>query len=171
MQRGTPVIVTGSCHLRIEPGGNITVHTPLSCFLLSLPAFTRKHGFPPTKFLHVSQNILPVKKKNCPCKDVFLSSIHTVPVFVCSVNSPLKDVHVIHRRRHFTTVFYFRNLFLLLLLYVSTRLELDLMETVISPVCVCVFLFLSLACSCDSLSDHCIRFSGNLQDSPHAPWT
>lgn len=28
----TPVIVTGSCHLRIEPGGNITVHTQLSCF-------------------------------------------------------------------------------------------------------------------------------------------
>lgn len=64
MQRGTPVLVTGSCHLRIEPGGNITVHTlPLPCFLLSLPAFTRKHGFPPTEFLHVSRNILLRKKK------------------------------------------------------------------------------------------------------------
>lgn len=76
MQRGTPVIVTGSCHLRIEPGGNITVHTPLSCFLLSLPAFTRKHGFPPTKFLHVSQNILPVKKKLSMQRCVFVKYTH-----------------------------------------------------------------------------------------------
>lgn len=64
IQRAKAVIVTGSCHLRIEPGGNITVHTPLACFLLPLPAFTRKHAFPPTKFLHVSWNIFPLEKKN-----------------------------------------------------------------------------------------------------------
>lgn len=38
MQGGTPVIVTGCCHLRIEPGGNITVRTWLlvSCSLCQL---------------------------------------------------------------------------------------------------------------------------------------
>lgn len=34
--------------------------------------------------------------KTSPRKDVFLSSVHTVPVSVCTLNSPLKDVHVIH---------------------------------------------------------------------------
>lgn len=75
-----------------------------------------------------------------PRKDAFLSSVHTVPVFVCSVNSPQKDV--LH-------VFYFRTRFLLLLLRVSTRLQLDLMETVISPVCVSARLCYSLAWLCD----------------------
>lgn len=93
MQGGTPVIVTGSCHLRIEPGGNITVHTPLSCFLLSLPAFTRKHGFPPTKFLHIPQNILPVKKKN---KKKKLKSVQRC-VFVkcthCSSSCLFQSIH------------------------------------------------------------------------------
>lgn len=31
-----------------------------------------------------------------PCKDVFLSSTHTVPAFVCPVNSSLKNAHVFH---------------------------------------------------------------------------
>lgn len=34
--------------------------------------------------------------------------------------------------------------------------------------CLCVHLCYSLAWVCDS--DHCIRFSGHLQESPHAPW-
>lgn len=90
MQGGTQMIVTGCCHLRIEPGGSITVHTPLSCFLLSLQTFTRKDQIPacPKTFC----------QWNSPHEDVFLSNIHTVLVSVCSVNSQLKDVHVIHRR-------------------------------------------------------------------------
>lgn len=108
-------------------------------------------------------SILPVKKKKTQVHNMFLSSVHTVLVFVCSVNSWLKDAHVIHRRRgHFTAMFHFRTLFILLLFYVRTRLWLDIM---------CVCLCFSSARLCDSLSDHCIRFSGNLQDSPHAPQT
>lgn len=142
IQRVTAVIVTGSCHLRIEPGGNITVHTPLACFLLPLPAFTRKHTFPPTKFLHVSWNIFPLEKKKkneSPCKGVFFSSVHTVPDFLCSVSSPLKDEHVIlRRRRHFTTTFYFRALFPSLFWRVGTRLLPDLMDiSCVFSVCLC----------------------------------
>lgn len=104
MQRGTPVMVTGSCHLRIEPGGDITVHTLLSCFLLSLPAFTRKHGFPPTKFLHVSQNILPVKKLKSMQRCVFVkcthcSSFHLLSQFTskrCTCNSQKKKTFYYH---------------------------------------------------------------------------
>lgn len=69
------------------------------------------------------------KGKKSPCKDVFLVGVHTVPVIVCSVYSPLTDKHVIHRRsRHFTAMFCFRTQFLLWLLHVSTHLQLDLME-------------------------------------------
>lgn len=139
---------THSAPLFSAPFASVHKKTRFSSY--QIPACLTKHFF-------------QKEKKGSPCKDVFLSSVHTVPVFACSFNSPLKDVHVIHRRRHFTTMFYFRTLFLLLLLHVSTRFQLDLMETAISVTCVC--LCYSLAWLCDSVSDHCIRFSGNLQDS------
>lgn len=89
MQRGKPLMVTGSCHLRIEPRGNITEHTSLNCFLLL--TLTRKHGFPSSELLHTLKHF--ASKKTGHAK-TFLSS---VPVSVCSVYSPLRDVCVIHR--------------------------------------------------------------------------
>lgn len=60
----------------------------------------KKTQFSSYQTRHVLQNILPVKNQS-PCKDVFsLSSVHSVPVFVCS-HSPQKDVHVIHRHVDF----------------------------------------------------------------------
>lgn len=101
---------------------------------------------------------------------MFLVGVHTVPVFVSWVSSPLKDKHVIHRRsRHFTAMFCFRTRFLLLLLRVSTRLQLDLMESVISAVCLCLCYFVAWVAA--STSDHYIRFSGDHPVLPHAPWT
>lgn len=140
------MIVTGSCHLRIEPPGNITVCTLLSCFLLSLPAFTRKHGFPPTKILHVLQNISPVKNQS-PRKDVFLSTVHSVPVCClfgftskrCTCNS--------QTRRHFPAMFYF--CFCRCFLYVSTHPKHHHGEPGILSMCAFV-LFTSLVC--DSLT-------------------
>lgn len=65
MRGGTPAIVTGCCHLRIEPGGNIAVHTRLPCLLLSLPAFKGKNTVsPPTQFqLSLTKHFASHKKK------------------------------------------------------------------------------------------------------------
>lgn len=67
-------------------------------------------------------------------------------------------------RRRFPAMFYF--CFCRCFLYVSTHPKHHHGEPGILSMCAFV-LFTSLAC--DSLSDHCIRFSGHLQESPHAP--
>lgn len=159
MQRGKPLMVTGSCHLRIEPRGNITEHTSLNCFLLL--TLTRKHGFPSSELLHTLKHF--ASKKNRPCEDIFVkcSSFCLFSLFTskrCMCNS--------QKYRHFNAMLYFSIVFLLLRLYVSTHLQVHLREAAASPVCVCVVLRLA----CVTLSDHCIRFSGHHRDSPHAPW-
>lgn len=104
-----------------------------SALLFSALFATRKHGFPPTRFLHSSQNMLHVKKSIE--EYVFVKCSHCSRFCLFSQFTS-KNVHVIQ-----TFDFYFRTLLLLLLLHVSTCVWLDFMETVI----LCVFLYYFLA--------------------------
>ena len=169
MQRGKPVIWR-SCHLRIEPGGNITVHTPLACFLLPLPAFTRKHAFPVTKLLHVLQNNVPGKKNEVRAKKCFCQ-VYTVFQFFPAQSNHLNSMHILFTDADILLPCFISDLrfcFYLCVRVCCACLNPNIAETAILLVCAFMLFFGLL---CDSLSDHCIRFSSHLQESPHAPWT
>ena len=90
-----------------------STHAALLFSALSLPAFTRKHAFPPTKFQHISQNILPVKKKTKVHVKMCFCQVYTLFQFLSvSVNSPLKRYAC--KKKTFHYIFYSRTVVLLL---------------------------------------------------------
>lgn len=120
-----------------------------------------------TKFLHILQQ-QPKKRekrqerKKAGAKKCFCTVYTLFRFFVCSLKSPRINVDVIHRRNNISLPhFYFRLLFLLLLSCVIAWHNLHFVETVsLLSKCVFVFFFSPLSLLCDSLSDHCVRFSG-----------
>lgn len=129
-------------------------------------SFHKKTWFSSSKFLHISQNILPVKKLKSMQRCVFVkcthcSSSHLFSRFTskrCTCNSQQKKTFYYH--------VFFQD-FASVVAFVGWCMSpaWTYRDTDTARLC------FSLAWLCDSLSDHCIRFSGNLRDSPHAPWT